>query len=139
MYSVIKVESIDWEKMSEEAHLICFNEIRPKSCNRIDYTLMVVDTRTDKPVSYITVKEYDDETVYWQHGGSFPGSTGIPAWKAYNLCIDWSKGFYKRIFTLIENVNVPMLKMAMKAGFRIIGTKTISNGIMVEHYLGLGD
>lgn len=136
MYSVIKIGEECWEKMSANAHLICFNEARPASFNRLDYALLIVNNE-NTPVSYITVKEFDEETVYWQHGGSFPGAIGIPAWRSYNLAIEWSKDHYKRIFTLIENVNVAMLKMAMKAGFRIIGTKTISGSIMVEHFLNL--
>ena len=124
--TVIKLLPETWEKMAENAHLICFNERRPHTFNRIDYALLIVDDN-QKPISYITVKEFDEETVYWQHGGGMPETTGFPAWKAYNLAIGWTKERYKRIFTLIENVNTPMLKMAMKAGFRIIGTKVITN------------
>lgn len=136
-YMVVKLPAKEWDKMCEDAHVICFNEIRPKHINRIDFALLIIDNKTNKPVSYITVKEFDSTTCYWQHGGSFPGSVGIPAWRSYNLAIAWSRQHYKRIFTLIENRNVAMLKMAMKAGFRIIGTKTIDGDIMVEHIFNL--
>lgn len=132
---VIRLDAKEWEKMAEDAHVICFNEKRPSYVNRIDYALLVVDQKTDKPVSYITVKEFDNETAYWQHGGGFPGTIGIPVYQAYRACIAYSKERYKRIFTLIENKNTPMLKMAMKVGFRIIGVKNIANEIMLEHLI----
>jgi hypothetical protein len=132
---VIKLPAEEWEKMAEDAHVICFNEKRPSYINRIDYALLVVDKMTERPLSYITVKEFDDETVYWQHGGGFPGTIGIPAYRAYNACLQYSENKYKRIFTLIQNTNVPMLKMAMKVGFRVIGVKTISKDIMLEHLI----
>lgn len=44
---------------------------------------------------------------------------------------------YKRITTYIENKNTPMLKFAMKIGFRITGIRNYKNEILLEHLLEL--
>lgn len=120
--------------MSKDAHLTCFSEIREASFDRIDYALVVAD-ETSRPVGYITCKEFDANTTYWQHGGGFPESIGVPIFRAYQACVEWEKENHKRIFTLIENKNKRMLKMAMKVGFDIIGCKTITGSIMLEHLI----
>ena len=42
---------------------------------------------------------------------------------------------YKRITTYIQNTNSPMLRIAMKVGFKIIGTRTFKGDVMVEFLL----
>lgn len=133
--SVRQVDTKTWNQMSEQSHLICFNEKRERSLERIDYALLVIGEETDLPMGYITVRECDGETVYWQHGGGFPGTIGIPIFRTYEACIAWTKNRYKRIYTQIENKNKRMLKMAMKVGFEIIGVKSFHQHVMLEHLL----
>lgn len=132
---VTKLSSEDWKSFSENAHLICFNETRPLEMERIDYALMAIDKKTDTPVSYITVRECDANTVYWQYGGGFPGTIGLPAFRSYEAFISWTSERYKRIYTQIENTNHRMLKMAMKVGYNIIGVKCFNGSVMLEHLI----
>lgn len=120
----------DW---AEAAHKISFNEIRPASMNRIDFALLTINPSNNKPGGFCTCRELDNETVYWQYGGSFPETIGT-VWSArsYEALIEWSKQRYKRITTLVSNQNVVYLKLAMKYGFRIIGVRTFKNDIFVE-------
>lgn len=131
--SVNKMNEKEWRPFADHAHLICFKESNRSLIEKIDFALLIINNDIDQPVSYITCKEFDSETVYWQHGGAMPGSIGIPAFRSYEAAIKWTREKYKRIFTLIENTNTRMLKMAMKVGFVIIGVKNISGSIMLEH------
>lgn len=135
---VEKISVQDWEPMSENAHLIAFGKKKPASFDRIDFTLLV---RTEKELmGYVTCREFDHETIYWQFGGAFPGtqSTSL-SWIGYQAFVEWCKPRYKRITTLIENKNTVMLKMAMKVGFRVIGVRNFQGSILLEHLLEFSD
>jgi hypothetical protein len=124
----------DWRDFSENAHSIVFEKHKPASWDRIDHAMLVV--RDEDPVGYITAREVDAETVYWQFGGMFPKyRDGVNTMKAYKLCIDLAALRYKRISTLIENTNTAMLRIAMHQGFRIIGVRAVGGSVLVEHLL----
>ena len=123
-----------WKSISENAHLVCFNESRDALLDRIDFALIYnVDGVAN---AYCTIRELDAESIYWQYGGAFPGTKGTSkSFTAYQSFADWSLSRYKRISTYIENGNIVMLKMAMKVGFRIIGTRTFKGTVLVEMLL----
>ena len=129
---VKKLSPLEWSKLSTEAHLICFGEIRPSQMDRIDFALMTV--KDELPQSYCTVRELDEESAYWQYGGSFPSAKDtIISMKSYEAFRDTMMHMgYKRITTYVKNDNIVMLKMAFKIGYRIIGTRTFKNEIYVE-------
>lgn len=128
-----KLSPQEWSIFSEQAHLLAFDEIRPFLSERIDYALLATSDE-NKPMGYVTVRELDDESVYWQFGGSFPETRGSMAClKGYRAFLDWHKERYARVATLIENTNIPMLKMAMKVGFLIVGVKNVQGKVLLEH------
>lgn len=135
MITVKRLSSDEWKRLAKDAHLICFNEDRPSYKDRIDYAMLAVSAN-DVPMGYITVRELDDEMAYWQFGGVFPSvkDTAL-SYRTYAAGVDYARTRHKRILTYIENKNVVMLKFAMKAGFRIIGTKNFKGKILVEHML----
>lgn len=131
---VIQVLPKEWEAFSEDAHKICFHAHKPKSFDRIDYALLCTDNGV--PCGYITCREYDHETVYFQFGGTFPGTKGgVKSWLCYEKCTEFARLRYRRITTLIENDNQVMLKFAMKMGYRIIGIRNYAGSILLEHVL----
>ncbi len=136
---MITVEYFDkkaWELYSENAHKIAFQERKPASNDRIDFALMAIKEGT--PMGYMTCRELEADTLYWQFGGAFPGTKGTTwSWWAYLAFVDWCREKYKRVTTIIENTNLPMLKMAMKVGFRINGTRFYAGSILVELVLEL--
>jgi len=136
MIEVKKLLPNEWALFSENAHKICFNELKPQSFDRIDFALLgVLD---GVPSGYVTCREYDHETLYWQFGGAFPGTrTTIRSWETYEALTDFCRGKYKRITTLIENTNTVMLKFAAKMGYRIIGIRSYKDSILLEHLLEL--
>lgn len=134
MREVEKILPKDWVVLAENAHLICFLEKRSSDTDRIDFALVV--KREGVLLSYITCREADKDTLYWQFGGAFPGtkSTSL-SFLAYQDCVNYCKERYKRICTLIENSNTVMLKMAMKVGFKIVGLRVSNHGVLLEHLL----
>lgn len=125
----------EWAQFSEAAHSVTFGEFRPGSKDRVDFALLAVDEH-DVPIGYVTIKELDAETAYWQFGGSFPSYRATASvWHAYKAAADWNAKHYKRVLTFIENNNTPMLKFAMKLGFRVIGIRNFKSRILLEHLL----
>lgn len=124
----------EWKEFSEYAHKICFNEVKPSSFDRIDFAMLCVGN--GRPCAYVTCRELDPDTVYWQFGGAFPETRGtLLSWKCYEKMNEMIRGKYKRITTLIENNNIVMLKFAMKMGYRIIGVRNFKGSILLEHLL----
>ncbi len=60
-----------WSIFSEDAHRACFSELRPAYTDRIDYALLAHDPHDRGVLGYVTVRELDSESVYWQYGGAF--------------------------------------------------------------------
>lgn len=125
----------EWKELSQDAHSFCFNEIRPASVDRIDFALLVHDNHD--PVTYMTLREVDDETVYLQYGGSFrPGS--VSSFNGYLLMLNRLKEMgFKTGQTYIENTNRPMLKFALKVGWLITGVRVFGNSILTEQTIDL--
>jgi RimJ/RimL family protein N-acetyltransferase len=135
MMIIDRLDPKSWQKLSENAHLICFNKHKPADWDRIDFALLA-KTPENELAGYITCREHDAHTVYWQFGGTFPGarSTSL-SFRAYQEGVAWCKSRYKRISTLIENDNVVMLKMAMAVGFRAVGIRFFNQTVLLEMLL----
>jgi len=127
-----KVSKEEWRSLAKDAHLICFNEIRDPQMDRIDFALL--SDRDGEPLNYCTVRELDSESIYWQYGGAFPNTKGtVQSFYSYKRYASWCfENQYERITTYIENTNLPMLKIALKVGFLVIGTRTFKGHIMLE-------
>lgn len=135
MFEVIEIDGETWkETYSELAHRIGFGKIKKKETERIDFALMAVDTK--KPLGYITCRELDDKTLYWQFGAPFPGTKGTAnVFRAYEAGAKYCLKRYNRILTYIGNKNTPMLRLAMQVGFRITGVRIYDDEVLVEHTL----
>ncbi len=134
---VARLSPKEWHQYSEDAHLICFNEIRPAKMNRIDFAMTTFEDGV--PQTYMTCREVDEETLYMQYGGAFPSVQGtVKSFRGYEMMLCELSHHYKRATTLIENKNRAMLKFAMKVGFEIIGVRTFDGKIYLEHLLTFG-
>lgn len=137
----IIVDQLDpkrWEQLSEKAHVICFNTHKPKDWDRIDFALIV--RRGEDLMGYLTCREVDAHSLYWQFGGAFPGTRESSlTFSGYKAFVAHCQSRYKRVTTLIENGNFVMLKMAMKVGFKIIGMRNFNGHVLLEHLLEFAD
>lgn len=134
-----KIGALAWQELAGNAHKIVFDEVMPPEYDRIDYVLYVYDAdcTNHEPLGYITVREFDAETAYLKHGGAFPRAVkSVYAWKALQMCLTHLKSRYKRITTLVENDNTSYLRMALTAGFRVIGVRVFQGIILLELFLG---
>lgn len=132
-FSVTQVSSKAWiESMSEDAFKIAFGFDRPSSLERFDFALIAVDSANEFS-GFITCKEMDAETLYWQFGGSMPNyKKSISVFNGYMCFVNWARERYKQVTTRIENGNTSMIKLALGVGFKIVGTYTFKDKIYLE-------
>jgi hypothetical protein len=136
MIVIEKIDALAWQDFSENAHRIAFSEVREAKVERIDYALLA--TEDSILYGYVTVRELDSTSVYWQYGGAFPPSEkSSKAVRTYQKFIEYSRAQYERISTLVHNENIRYLKLAMSQGFRIIGCRMFNKEIYVELLLEL--
>lgn len=129
MLEVQRLTPEQWSEISEKALNFSFAFDYPREKNRIALALVVKNKSTDELCGYSTIVEFDSESAYMQHGGNFPPIRGTTlTLKAYLLMVDYLRAHYKFISTRICNRNVPMLKLALAAGFLITGTQLDSHG-----------
>ncbi len=135
MLSVKRIESFDWTKMSEYAHIAVFVETWNSGLERISYALLAVDEEIETPIQYVTVSERDSETAHLQYGGTFePFRNSIKSFRAFEAIMKWLQAKYKYLTCYIENTNHSMMKFAMKAGFLITGSFNFKNQTMLIHF-----
>jgi RimJ/RimL family protein N-acetyltransferase len=128
---VEKLTPEQWRELSEDAHKSVFQELRPKTLDRIDYALLAV--KNGRLHGYCTVRELDSDSVYWQYGGAFPGThSTAQAVHTYRAFVEDARAQYKRVTTLVKNDNIRYLRLAFACGFRIIGTRFFDGEIFVE-------
>jgi hypothetical protein len=131
---VVKIASEKWAELSEKAHLIVFNEIKKPEMERIDFALLV-ESSGGMPLQYATCRELDSESLYFQYGGSFPGTKGSPqSLRCMEKLLEWAEfAGFRRIAFLVENTNQAMLKLAMRCDFLITGMRNHKGIILLEH------
>jgi hypothetical protein len=123
-----------WNELSEQAHLVCHKEIRPKSMNTIDFAIVIYDD--EKLLSYATVIEMEKNIAHMQHGGAFPEIKGTAmSFRSYKSIIENLKSDYEGLTTNIENINTPMLKFALNVGFIPVGIDCHTFGIYEGTYV----
>lgn len=130
----MQISKDKWSELAEKAHLVVFNEIKKPELDRIDYALMV-ESDSGIPMQYATCRELDSESLYFQYGGSFPGTKGsIRSLRCMEKIIEWASFYgYRRISFLVENTNEAMLKLGMRCGFIICGIRNFKGLILLEH------
>lgn len=127
----------EWEALADSAHQALFQEERPLAEEYIDFALLCVESETDDVLAYVTCKAFSPKALYWSYGGAFPPSSGsVLAWRCYQAMTQASfKLGYSSIFTVINNQNGPMLKLAAKMGYKIIGVRQHQGHTLLEHAL----
>lgn len=136
-FNVYLLKPEEWVGMARDSHLTVFGEESDPAMDRIDGVLFVLSEPEDKPAAYVQFRYHDAESMYWPYGGAFPGLKGsgdsrLALGAVIQEC--WALGM-KRISFLVENDNVKMLKLAMNAGFRIVGVRMYKNKVLLEHGL----
>jgi len=127
--TVLYISPEEWVKYAEDSHAAVFKEFRPSSMDRISYALAATDE--SGVIGYVTCRETDSESLYWQHGGAVDTRYGVAAYRGFEAFLDNAKP-YKRVTTLVRNDNIRYLHLLMKFGFRVIGLRCVKNEIFLE-------
>ena len=127
--TVLYISPEDWVKYAEDSHAAVFKEFRPSSMDRISYALAATDE--SGVIGYVTCRETDSDSLYWQHGGAVDTRYGVAAYRGFEAFLDNAKP-YKRVTTLVRNDNIRYLHLLMKFGFRVIGLRCVKNEIFLE-------
>lgn len=131
-FSVSDLTKEQWAPMSALTHVVCFGDQRDAALDRIDSAIVVTD-ENGLPSAYMTLIEFDRDTVYIQHGGAFPAhAKSVYVLPGYKLMIEHLREKYRRVITKIHNTNITMLKLAMAGGFLITGVSVWNNKTILE-------
>lgn len=131
-WKAIKLSPLEWAaRFSENIHKAVFKEIKPAYRDRISYALLI--TKGEDAIGYVTVREMDNENVYWQFGGVLPEyRKSMTAVRCIETALEWQKEHSLRVVTYVENMNLPMLRFYLARGFIIIGTRHWEGKVMVD-------
>lgn len=134
MIEVKQLDPHEWAALSESAHLVVHNEQRPFSLDRIDFALLCVEG--SEVLVYVTAKELDAESLYWQYGGAFPtASKSIVAFRCFQKMLSYcQEKEYKRVSLYVKNDNFPMLKFCLAQRFKAIGLRTFAGEVFLEMF-----
>jgi hypothetical protein len=121
-----------WYACSAEAHYTVFQRIRPPWVERISFAL--VATYRDEVIGYVTARETDAESVYWQFGGSMDRSNAVRTVRGFQAILSDTRNRYKRVTTYVKNDNCGYMNLLMKHGFRAIGMRVFKEEIFLEFY-----
>lgn len=121
----------EWKKISKEVHSYAFNTRLENDDETISFALMAI--KENEPQAYCTLIEMDKYTCYMQHGGALPAAKGtINVAKGYARMVYWLQQKYPKLHTTIKNDNNSMLRLAMSAGFKIIGVEAHDDGTFLS-------
>jgi hypothetical protein len=123
----------EWYRYAEEAHKAVFKKQRNPWIDRISFAWVTYDE--GGVIGYVTCKETDAESLYWQYGGSIDERRGYISVKSFEAILGKAKDKYRRLSTLVENDNVNYLHLCMKYGFRVIGLRVFEGKILLELFL----
>ena len=122
----------EWAPISEAAHSAGFGKYKDPAKERIDFVL--VAEHDEKPAAYVTCKELDADSLYFQFGASVGEFRHSPtSWDAFCGFMNYAQENYQRLSMLIENDNIAMLKFAWKAGLKCTGVRYFKKNILLEH------
>lgn len=127
------IEPKDWKVLASNAHLVVFDETWDEMIERISYAIIIL-TEKREMVAYATIQLIDNQTAYLSYGGAFPTFKGTSiVFKAFETMIVALKLKYKKLITMVENDNYPMLKFYMKVGFLIKGIRYFNGFTLLEN------
>jgi len=130
---LVRYSASEWYAYSEAAHKLVFKEVREPWLNRIDFALLA--RVSDRILGYVTCREVDAETVYWQYGGAMDECRGLSAVRGFHAFLRDMHRTYRRVITLVKNDNVGYLHLLMKSGFRVIGVRCFKGEILCEMHI----
>lgn len=129
---ILKYSPDEWREYADSAHKLVFKKNRDPLLDRISFALLAHND--ESAVAYVTCRELDAKSLYWQFGGVLDEFRGFNAVKCFRAFFDYCSSRYERITALVKNDNVNCLHLMMKYGFRAIGMRNFHSEIFLEMY-----
>lgn len=131
-YEVFRVSRGVWlEKFHEKSFQNVFGEGRPPEDERCDFALVV--SKDAIPFSFVTCRELDAKNLFWQFGGAAQShKKTVDVMNGLLMFLRWCSERYDSVGFKVENTNLSMIKIALKCGFLIIGTRNFGNETYLE-------
>jgi len=131
--SIEYVHKDQWGKFVKKAHDSVFLQARDPDVDRSNFA--VLGMCDGKPCGWSSFIELDANTIYIQYGGIFAHkrktTATLPIYRKMHEWIDEQKK-WTRVLMCVANDNIPMLKIALACGMKIIGTKAVGETVLVE-------
>lgn len=107
--------------ISEQLYHQIFNQQRNSEIDRIDFACVFF--YGDKPSGYVSCYEHSSKVLYMQFGGAFPEYRNSSlVYKSYRQLVEQMLTKYDCLRMRVDRDNIPMLKLAFKCGWKIVGT-----------------
>lgn len=89
----------------------------------------------DKYVGFVSGYNHNLNTVYIQYAGFVKQFRGYKAPKLFKEVVDFIHQEYQFIMILIENNNIPAIKVALFGGFKIVGIRMATDKNLYVEFL----
>jgi hypothetical protein len=124
------------EKMTsdfiENIHTNVFNEVVPGDFFKFDECLIAENDQS--LLAYILIKEITSESVEITWGGSFKETRGLWIKKAFQEGTELLLKHYKTVTFQTRNTNIPMLKLGLSVGFKIVGCVVLNENELFVNF-----
>ena len=114
------------QKVFEELYLRGFGF---QNTSHTPQHVMIQTDTNDKPCILYAGYEHDKATWYLQFSTRFVA--GDDTHKLFGEWLIHMSNKYKAVMCAVENTNLPPLMRCLKSGFKIIGTRTTLNGVVL--------
>ena len=117
----------------QNIHTNVFNEVVPGDFFKFDECLIAEDNQS--LLAYILIKETTSDTVEITWGGSFKETRGFWIKKVFQEGIDLLLEHYKTVTFQTRNTNIPMIKLGLSVGFKIVGCIVLNENELFVNFL----
>lgn len=120
------------EQFMENIHKNVFNESVPGHFFKFDECLIA--EKDDCLLAYILIKETTTDTIDIAWGGTFKETRGAWVKKAFQEAANLLLKHYKTVTFQTRNTNIPMLKLGLGAGFKIVGCLVLNQNELFVNF-----
>lgn len=139
---VVLIDRETWLRdCARNAHKAVFDEDTSFEEGAFTTAMLVIDDSANTPIIYMTFHEVQKKAVFVEYGGSFPPYRGNPkVYRAFNHANEWFRlSGYSRVGMITRNTNTAMNKLAIHAGYIVVGMQFQNQKFYLEHSKNLGE
>jgi hypothetical protein len=116
----------------ENMHKNVFNQTLPEYFFKFDECLIAENG--DFLLGYVLLKETTSHIVDIAWGGTFKETRGPWVKKAFQECSEFLLKHFKIVTFQTRNTNIPMIKLGLSTGFKIIGCVVLNENELFVNF-----